>query len=257
MVIRNQSSITYNTRMPDGETVLSSMESNVVHTEILSFSVPKTIRSDKVFVREGDTVHNTVTITNNSSAKLFNNLFSDSGLNGASYIEGSVKVNGVTQPTYDLINGFPLPDLNPGETVTIEYDIKVNKLLTVTPVTDCTTLHYTVSDPARGNVSYSEKTDTISLNVIADKIGIVKSVDKTFAIQGDILHYTITITNAGNLTKTDMVFKDPIPEGTAFVANSVKVNGTNYSVYHPEIGFALNSLAPDEVLTVEFDVKVN
>ncbi len=54
-----------------------------------------------------------------------------------------------------------------------------------------------------------------------------------------------------------MVFKDPIPYGTTFVANSVKVNGIGYSVYNHEIGFAIRSLEPNEFITIEFDARVN
>ncbi len=116
---------------------------------------------------------------------------------------------------------------------------------------------YTVHDPNRGNVSYAENTDTLFVRVISDKIDIVKSVDKRFAVSGETLHYTVTIANKGNVAKSDLILKDPLPVGTAFVAGSVKINGIGYAVYHPEIGFALQSLAPDAAMTVEFDVKVD
>ena len=103
----------------------------------------------------------------------------------------------------------------------------------------------------------SENTDTLSLKVVSDTISVVKSVDKTFAVKGEILCYTVTITNTGNIVKNELVFKDRIPDGATLVANSVRIDGTYYSVYHPEIGFALRSLAPGEVLTVAFDVQVN
>lgn len=107
---------------------------------------------------------------------------------------------------------------------------------------------YTVHDPNRGNVSYAENTDTLFVRVISDKIDVVKSVDKRFAVSGETLHYTVTIANKGNVAKSDLILKDPLPVGTAFVAGSVKINGIGYAVYHPEIGFALQSLAPDETL---------
>lgn len=257
MLIPNKLNITCTATMPDGKRLSEITESNTVSTEILTYSVLKEIRFDKAYAHEGESAHNTVTITNNSATKLFDNLFKIPQLNGTNYVSGSIKVNGIAQPTYNPITGFSLPDLNPGKAVVIEYDIIVNNPMTVTPATHFATLNYTVNDPARGNATYSENTSTLSINVISDKIDVIKSVDKYFTVRGDSLHYTTTITNIGNIIKSDMIFKDPIPEGTTFVSNSIKINGISYSVYNPEIGFAIKSLAPGEVLTVEFDVKVN
>ena len=168
-----------------------------------------------------------------------------------------MKVNGVTQPNYDLITGFYLPDLNPGESITVEYDMRINDPATVTTVTDKSEFQCTVNDPVRGNVSFKEYTHPVTINVISDKISVVKKVDKAFAVAGEKLHYTIAVVNSGNVIKNDLILKDPIPEGATFVSNSVKIDGVSYPVYHPEIGFALRSLTPDNDLTIEFDVKVN
>ena len=65
---------------------------------------------------------------------------------------------------YNKING----DLQPGETVVIEYEIKAHKP-TAAPVTHFANLQYTLNDPVRGNVNYSENTDTLSVNVVYKK----------------------------------------------------------------------------------------
>ncbi len=252
MIIPNKLNITYKVVTPRGESYLGNTESNVVNTEILSYSVSKAIVSDKTCVKEGGTVRNTVTITNNSATKLLNNFFTVSEPDGASYIAGSVKINGVKQPSYGPITGFPLPELNPGESVVIEFDLKADR-----PVTYFGTLKYTVNDAVRGNVNYSENTNTLSVEVVSNKISVIKRVDKAFAVKGEKLRYTVIIANNGNTAKTDIMFKDAIPAGTTFVSNSVKLNGASFSAYNPEDGFAIPGLAPGEVLTVEFDVKVN
>lgn len=129
--------------------------------------------------------------------------------------------------------------------------------MTVSPVTNASEFQYVVNDPGRGDVKYSENTDVLSFDVVSDKINVVKSVDKSFAVKGENLHYTVMIANIGNGEKSDLIFKDPVPDGTTFVRGSVKINGTNFSVYDPEIGFVLRNLAPRETLVVEFDVKVD
>ncbi|MDE7070393.1 MAG: DUF11 domain-containing protein, partial [Clostridia bacterium] len=222
-----------------------------------TYSVPKVKSGDKTFLQEGETSEHTVVITNNSQTQLFNLQFKDAMSNGATYVAGSVKVNGVAQPTYDPIAGFALPALDPAQAVTVAYTVQANNPMTQSPVTDYATLNYTVDDPVRGNVNFAENTNTVSVQIISNRLTNVKSVDKAFAVKGDTLHYTSVITNTGTLAKTDLVFTDPIPAGTTFTAGSVKVNGVNNPAYNPQTGFDLPDLAVGEAVTVEFDVTVN
>lgn len=187
MLIPNKLNITYTTIMPDGKRFLKSTESNAVSTEILTYSVLKEIRSDKTTVFAGKNVRNAVTLTNKSAAKLFLNFFKISQPNGANYVAGSVKINGTAQPDYNPITGFALPDINPDETVVIEYEIKAEKP-TKTPATHFATFDYTVNDPARGNVNYSENTDILSLKVI-DNAGQPIIRDYTKSYNDDIYGY--------------------------------------------------------------------
>ena len=75
MFIQNQLNITYNAIMPNGNRFSETARSNTVTTEILSYSVSKTIRSEKKIVRTGETVRHIVTVTNHSTAKLFETFF--------------------------------------------------------------------------------------------------------------------------------------------------------------------------------------
>lgn len=257
MIIPNQSNINFNYVLPDGQIIAAELDSNIVNTEILTYSVPKIKSADKTFMQEGETARHTVVITNNSQTQLFNMIFKDTMSNGATYVNGSVTVDGVSQPTYDPVAGFALPALNPGAAVTVGYTITANNPMTQTPVTDFATLNYSVNDPARGTVSFSENTNTVSIDIISNRLSVVKSVDKEYAVVGDNLHYTTVITNTGTLLKSDLVFTDPIPAGTTFVAGSVKINGMTYATHNPAMGFGLPDLAVGESVTVEFDVKVD
>lgn len=257
MIIPNQSNIAFNYVLPDGQTIAAELDSNIVTTEILTYSVPKVKSGDKLFMQEGETSVHTVVITNNSQTQLFDLVLKDNMSAGATYVAGSVTVNGVSQPSYDPVAGFALPDLAVGQAVTVTYTIQANNPMTQSPVTNYATLDYSVSDPSRAVVRFSENTNTVSVQIISNRITNVKSVDKAYAVQGDTLHYTSVITNTGSLLKSDLVFTDPVPAGTTFTAGSVRVNGVSYPAYDPQTGFALPDLAVGQAVTVEFDVTVN
>ncbi len=257
MKISNQSNVTYNAVAPNKAGTPGSLASNTVNTEVLSYEISKVISCDKTMATEGETVHNTITITNNSETKLTYTFLSNPTPNGASYVAGSVKVNGVAQPDYNMINGFYLPDLTPGETLTVEYDMQINSPMTVSPVTDTSEFQYTVTDPVRGEVSFSEYTNPISINVVSAKLSVVKSMDKAFAVKGETLTYTVTFTNEGNININDIYFTDNIPQGTTFVEKSVRINGQNIPAYRPDIGYRVASLPPDDSATTSFQVTID
>lgn len=126
MIIPNQSNLTFNYVLPDGQTIAAELDSNIVNTEVLTYSVPKVKSADKTFMQEGETAVHTVVITNNSQAQLFNLVFKDTMSSGATYSAGSVTVNGAAQPSYDPAVGFPLPNLAVGQSITVEFDVRVN-----------------------------------------------------------------------------------------------------------------------------------
>ncbi len=54
---------------------------------------------------------------------------------------------------------------------------------------------------------------------------------------GDVLTYTILITNVGITPVTDVLFQDTIPEGTTFVPGSVTIGESAQPNLNPEQGF--------------------
>lgn len=257
MKIPNQSNVTYNAMIPNEGATHGEIESNTVSTEVLSYAISKVLSTDKTWVKAGEIVHNKVTVTNNSETKLTYNFISNPTPNGATYVAGSVKLNGAELPSKDMISGFFLPDLNPGETLTVEYDMKINDPVTVNPVTDVSQFQYVVTEPLRGEVRYKEYTEPVTFNCISDKLSVVKSVDKMYAIKGETLIYTISVTNEGNVEIKDINFTDKIPQGVTFVENSVYVNNVNYPTDNPDAGYSMGNLSPNQSVTTRFKVKVN
>lgn len=257
MIIPNTSAVTYNAVPPNEAGTHGSLSSNTVYTEVLSDAITKVIKTDKTFVNAGEIFHNTITITNNSSAVLGPTHIINNAPNGASYIDGSVKINGVTEPNSNPITGVLIPNLNPGESVTIEYDMQVNNPSTATTITNSADFQFSVNDPKRGNVSFSESTNEVTLNIISANLEVVKTVDKAFAVKGETLTYTITFTNKGNININDIYFTDNIPQGTTFVEKSVLINGQNIPAYRPDIGYSVASLPPNDSATTSFKVTID
>lgn len=126
MLIPNQSNTLFSYTLPDGSTQTETRLSNIVNTEIITYSFTKVKTSNQVFLQEGDEAIQTVTLNNTSLLTISNIYFTDTMSSGATYVSGSVSVNGISQPSYNPATGFPLANLAVGNSTTVEFDVTVN-----------------------------------------------------------------------------------------------------------------------------------
>ncbi|PGE94495.1 hypothetical protein COM59_32595, partial [Bacillus pseudomycoides] len=74
------------------------------------------------------------------------------------------------------------------------------------------------------------------------EVTAIKTVNIATGAVGDVLTYTVLITNVGIIPVTDVLFQDVIPEGTTFVDNSLTIGGIQQPGLNPEIGFTVSPL---------------
>ncbi len=115
-------------------------------------------------------------------------------------------------------------------------------------------------------ISLSTGGDLVLLNALALQIDVnsanltpvSKIVDKVFADIGDVLTYTITFKNAGQVTANNSIFVDTIPVGTTFVPNSFFLNtGFIFGTTPNPPGVSIGNIGPNQAVTISFKVTVN
>ncbi len=100
--------------------------SNPAAVYVIVREVANTKSVDKAFAVKGGALTYTSVIKNAGSVPVTNVIFKDEIPAGTTFVNGSVKIDGVSYPSYDPETGFDLPDLAAGESVTVEFDVKVN-----------------------------------------------------------------------------------------------------------------------------------
>lgn len=111
---------------PNQPGVPGSLASNTVTTEVLSDLIKKVMTTDKTFAKEGETVHNTVTITNNSSAILTPAYIINQAPDGASFVDGSVKINDQIISAYRPDVGYSVANLPPNDSATTSFKVTID-----------------------------------------------------------------------------------------------------------------------------------
>ena len=116
------------------------------------------------------------------------------------------------------------PPPSPIPPPTITFQVKVDEPLpTNMVITNTATL-----DDGLGQTLQAWATTTV---MGPDLASSTKTVDKTEALAGETLTYTILLANTGSVTATGVSLVDPLPENTSYVTDSV----TGGATYNPDL----------------------
>jgi uncharacterized repeat protein (TIGR01451 family) len=90
-----------------------------------------------------------------------------------------------------------------------------------------------------------------------DVLDLNKHVTPTIAQPGDVLTYTITLTNIASITLSDVVVTDTIPMGTTYVDHSLRVNhGFGHYIAADNLIKWQGDMMPGQTVTITFNVYV-
>ncbi|MBN1040239.1 DUF11 domain-containing protein [Clostridium botulinum] len=274
--IPNRGTVKYNftvdPSLPDGQT--GSGNTNTVTTQVNTASIDnngvggnglnKTVNPALAAVN--DTLTYTIVAKNTGNVSANNVVITDTIPTDTTFVTNSVTVNGITQTGTNPETGINIGTLNPNQVATITFMVLVGSTIpNPNPVANTANVAYTFTmDPAspngvNANGSSNVANSTINSAIINNTVGggLVKSVSKTSASTNDILTYTISIGNTGNVTANNIIVSDTIPTGTTFVINSVNVNGVNQPAVNPQNGISIGNIGPGSISTLTFNVKIN
>lgn len=206
----------------------------------------------KDIVMAGDTVNQTLTLSNNGDVEVTDIYIKDTFSEGITFVTGSVAVGGTSYAGYNPVDGFKmLGTILSGNSQTVTYRVKIDDAPTVAKMNIFSTVTFT----ADGN-AYTENSDTYNMQIANGEMSIAKTSSQSAVIKGQKMTFQNVITNDGNLRNTNIVFKDDIPQGITFVDGSVKVDNVAKQDYDPAVGFTLSNLDGGQKTTVTFDVLV-
>lgn len=210
--------------------------------------------ANKPYADVGEEIAYTLVLENTGTVDALNVTLNDLLPPETTLVDGSVTVDGVP---YAGALPVVIASISAGQSVTVSFEVTVNSLPAVNPVFNIARADYGFFPFAGYPATGFSNSNPVAVFIIARAVTNVKSVDKAFAIKGDILTYTSVIKNTGSVPVTNVIFKDEIPAGTTFVNGSVYIDGVNYPAYDPEAGFFAANLTPQASVTVIFQVQVN
>lgn len=167
---------------------------------------------NKAYADIGDVLTYTVTVNNPNNIAISNVLVTDATPAGTTYI-GNLVVSAPFTGT-DPASGITVTSIGANSAVTLTWQVQVN---TISPIPNPIVNLANVVIPGFN----SGVTNVVETQIAHAFVSAIKTVDKVNANVGEILTYTITATNFGNVPANNVVLTDPIPAGTTYVAGSV------------------------------------
>ncbi|MBN1071663.1 DUF11 domain-containing protein [Clostridium botulinum] len=232
--------------------------SNSVTTVINKGDATLTKVVDKMYATIGETLTYTITAHNTGTVQLQNIVLNDIIQPGATFVEDSVVIDGVSKPGYNPNNSFNLNNIMSDGSSTVIFKSKVTSLPTPPQISNTASMTYKYYiDPNGVSVSDNRTSNTVTTNITTSTVANTKSVDKMYATIGDVLTYTSVISNSGNVDITNTNFTDIISSNTSFMTGSVTIDGEPYVDYNPNIGFTLGTIQPTKSVTVVFKASVS
>lgn len=217
------------------KTVNVETQTNYVTTSITQNCVNILKTSNKDYFGPNDQITYNLFISNNSNSTIYNVELLESLNEFTNYIPKSSTItlsNGTTKKILEsnnsldscrpivgnIINdnenknkfGFKLNNINPNENILISFSTKVeNNDEIPESIASSATLYYSLKSDKIQTLSVSSNTNII--NKAYALLNVTKSVDKSVAICGDSITYTINLSNEGNINATNVHIKDTLP----------------------------------------------
>ncbi len=255
----------------DGDQSEDDEDSESVTPVIVDLSLSKSV--DDSTPNVGDTVTFTVTLTNTGPDSATNISVEDVIPNGYTYAAGSIGSNagatGAAITTDD--SGAPtltwdIDQLDSGESVDLTFDAVVlasGNYTNVTQVTACDQYDSdSTPDNDDGDQSEDDEDNESVTPVIVD-LSLSKSVDDSTPNVGDTVSFTVTLTNAGPDSATNISVEDVIPNGYTYAAGSIGSNaGATGATIMPDdsgaptLTWDIDQLDSGESVDLTFDAVV-
>ena len=225
--ISNQANVSFSY---SGATEPLTNSSNIVRATVNDeYGISVSLTSSSTHFRPNETITYFVKITNTGSQSLSNIIVNDElSAGNLNYISGTAQmIYNDTITTIEATQSTPLVFTLPltlpaGDSVIVTYNATVDSVFT-TRITEIINTVTVTANAGSGTVTDSDSL-TLLIEDYAD-VTIEKTQSSEVLNNNDVLTYTLTLTNSGNLDAQSVVITDQLP--AEFVVSSIVSENNN------------------------------
>ncbi|MGL5353728.1 MAG: hypothetical protein ACRDA5_10475, partial [Clostridium sp.] len=241
-------------------TIVSSKAVDSIGVRMLEPNLTLTKSVDKVYAVVGDIVTYTIVAANTGDIILGNvalkpiTIF-DMLSPGLEFIEGSIRVDGISKPLSGILKGVSIGELVVGGNRILKFKAKIVSAA-ISPIKNTSRATFGFKLPCYDSEVGVAVSNIVSICVDRAVIEVIKSSDKNFVVLGDIITYTIKLKNTGSLEAINVRFKDIIPNTIELLNGSFSLNGDTINSVNLKQGINVGSIKVGESSIIKYSVKV-
>ena len=203
-------------------------------------------------VRRGDVLKYTIAVNNSGAAEATGITVAETIAPGTTYVPGSLLVDAKNQFAGELPQTIDMPDLLPGKTATIVFEVRVDDDALAGTVINTANISASGIDFSRA------VSNSVSVNPVLDNTKTeTKASTQSPVRRGDTIQYTISVNNDGTAAAGMVTVTNTIPEGTSYVPGTLLINTKNqYGSWLP-VPIKVPDILVGKTATIAFKVKVH
>lgn len=239
---------------PPEKIVCEATDCNGIVVQKPILTIKKSVNQESAAV--GEVLTFTLFVKNNGNIPLTNINIIDSLDTMLRFQEGSLQVNGIAKPDAAIGAGISIPILHILETASIVLKVVIlsqgsgvleNQAIGTFDYMGC------VENTLTSGTAVS---NLIRIGIKNPCLQVEKTVDKSLAILGDTITYTINILNCGDTEAQNVVFQDILSSAVIFLADSFEIDGRSMNEANLQCGVYLGNIPIRGKITMQYMVQV-
>ena len=216
--------------------IKKSLVSEAVIGDIVTYSI--------IARNDGDITLNDVTVRDELDSDL-------------KFIPTSIKINSNNDKNQTIISGVNIGTLTVGQSKIISFETSViskidGNIINNTAIGDFSYIPQNSNTPRVG----SAISNTNQLIVKKASINVKKTADKEYVSLNDIINYTVTIINDGEIDAINVIFKDELPSIVMIIPGSFSIDDVVVNSVNLKSGVTIGDIQEGKTVVLKYKVKV-
>jgi uncharacterized repeat protein (TIGR01451 family) len=172
------------------------------------------------------------------------------------FVKNSLLLDGIPQPGVMPGSGIMLGNMTAGSVTRVTFQALVSLLpsdLKVRNQSEARYLFYTIDGR---KIEGEIRSNIEEVNILGQQFTASLAASTAYTFLGDIITYTISVTNRGNRRMENTIVTAPIPAEAQFVPGSVTMDGFMLPSANPNQWMDVSSIDPGNTVQIIFQVRM-